>query len=196
MNLDDDLPLMLYTNLGTAEEPRRRVQNVFLDEELVVERMAAMAAEWVRRVPEGQTRQSFADGLTLRTALRLARKRGAEAVLVFSDAAVLEAGFREKVAALRVPEDWGMLVFGREGEGSPGVVPVRVFSDWTAVAVRRACYAEVARLLKRERTGRVRWMMGQRCAVPEGMKVYAVRPALVGSAEGEKKAAVGTAAPH
>lgn len=201
MKLEEDIPLILYINAGRDEDARKRVMNMFLDEELEAERVAAMLPEWVGRTPRGQSRLSYADGLTLRTALRWARKRNAGAVLIFCGEGVLEVGFREKVAALPVPEGWGMLVFGGGTEGPSAVVPVREFSDWMAVAVKNSHFREVARLLKRDRAGRVRWKMGQRCVVPQGMKVYAVRPALVAGGKQEKEAppgeaAVGTTAPR
>ncbi len=199
MKIDPNETLMLYTNLGPAEEPRRRVLNAFLDEEMPMERLAAMAPEWVKRAPAGQSRGSYAAGLTLRTAFREARKREAEAVLVLSDEAVPVAGFMEKLAALNLPRNSGMvLLSGVAPASSPEVeelgldarvtsvpaspcqlLPVREFGDWTAVLVRRQAWRKVSRLLRKNGTGRVAWMPGQRCVVPDGLMVHAVNPGLV-----------------
>ena len=156
-----------------------------------MERLAAMAPEWVKRTPAGQSRGSYAAGLTLRTAFREARKREAEAVPV--------AGFMEKLAALDLPGDSGMvLLSGVARASSPEVeelgldarvtsapasacqlLPVREFGDWTAVLVRRQAWRKVSQLLRKDGTGRVAWMPGQRCVVPDGLLVHAVIPGLV-----------------
>ncbi len=148
MNLDETFPLKLYINLGPAEDRRRRVQNLFLDNALEVERLPAVSKRYVGNSRGHWDKGRYALSLTQKLALREGRRRGASSVLVFEDDVVLHPEWKKRVAALELPNDWGIFYFGCQHLAPPEVVSpglVRVHNVWDlhAFAVRATWYRKV-----------------------------------------------------
>ncbi len=152
MNLDREFPLKFYINLGPAEDRRRRMLNLFLDHGLSVERLPAVSKRHVQSARGHWDKGRYALALTQKLALREGRRRGATAVLVFEDDVVLHPQWKKRVAALELPEDWGIFYFGcqhleRPVAVSPGIVKVENVWDLHAFAVKAEYYRRVMSVL-------------------------------------------------
>jgi len=87
----------------------------------------------------------YALALTQRMAIRQAKLKGAEAVLLLEDDVVLHPNFRALVEMLEIPEDWGIFYFGCAHDEVPepaaaGIVRARRALDTHAVAIRASYY--------------------------------------------------------
>jgi hypothetical protein len=80
-------------------------------------------------------------------------------LLVLEDDAVFHPEFRERVAALSLPDDWQIFYFGCQhletpAPVSPGLVRVKRALDTHAVAFRGSAYREVRKIMRGRRRGR------------------------------------------
>jgi len=100
--------------LNLARRPDRRIQawQQFRREGMDVQRITAPDALPVTEARGWRNKGARACAAAHRLAWRAARKAGAEGVIVFEDDVVLCRGFRERLAALVLPEDWEVLYFG------------------------------------------------------------------------------------
>lgn len=144
MDLDREFPCRLFLSLDRRTDRRRKL----------LERLAAaqVTAEWFRSVPAARIGHDYcgfpnarkrACALSKRLALRVAMLRGAAAVLVLEDDLIFHPQFAARVAALTLPEDWGLFYFGCQHREppepvAPGLVRVRRALDNHAFAVRRS----------------------------------------------------------
>jgi hypothetical protein len=152
MNIDDEFPLKFYINLGAAEDRRRRMQNLFLDHRMEVERLPAVPKRYVQNARGHWDKGRYALALTQKLALREGRRRGAAAVLVLEDDVVLHPEWKKRVSALELPEDWGIFYFGCQHRVtpeavSPGLVRARDVWDLHAFAVKAEYYQKVMSVL-------------------------------------------------
>lgn len=109
-------PARFCLNLDRRPDRKLRAWEQFRREGMTVERLAAPdAAEMGITEPRGYEKIGpRACAAAHRLAWREARRRGAEAVLVFEDDVILAQGFRERLEAWleAVPHDWTMLYLG------------------------------------------------------------------------------------
>ena len=100
--------------LNLARRPDRRIQawQQFRREGLEIARLIAPDAMSVTEARGWRNKGARACAAAHRLAWREARREGAEAVIVFEDDVVLCRGFRERLEALELPEDWAVLYFG------------------------------------------------------------------------------------
>lgn len=98
----------------------------------------------------------FALALTQRLVLREAARRRAPAVLLLEDDVVFHPNFKALVAAVELPDDWGIFYLGcahavRPEWAGTRVVRVRRAVDMHAVAIRASHYRRVMKMLDRHR---------------------------------------------
>lgn len=94
----------------------------------------------------------YALALTQRLAIRQARLRGAEAVLLLEDDVVFHPNFRALIREIELPDDWGIVFFGCQHfeepiPCAPGIVRVKHAVDTHAVAIRKPYYNRVIEAL-------------------------------------------------
>lgn len=120
-----------------------------------------LEAAWLEPVPVAAIREArgFRNerkrscALTKRHAIRLAERAGAPSLLYFEDDAIFHPQFAERVAALELPDDWGIFYFGCQhaeppAPVAPGLVRVARAFDFHACAIR-APYFRAARAAMR-----------------------------------------------
>ena len=101
---------------------------------MTAECFPAVDAQSLRRCKGFHALPQRAHSLSFRFVLRLAQRRNSPALLVLEDDAVFHPEFRERVAALELPDDWQIFYFGCLHLESPRPVSpglVRVFSSPT-----------------------------------------------------------------
>jgi hypothetical protein len=98
-----------------------------------------------------------------RLAWREAKRRGAEAVLVFEDDVILGPNFRERIAALEVQDDWDIVQFGCTFVVAPeylggGVVKMKGQSwDWHAMLIHSRVWPRLHKLMSTQDLLREVW---------------------------------------
>ena len=128
---------------------------------------AGVTAEWARAVDARTLRHPCgfkdtarrANSLSFRFLIRQAERRLSPALLVLEDDAVFHPEFRERVAALSLPDDWQIFYFGCQHLETPrpvscGLVRVTRALDTHAVAFRASAYGEVRKIMRGHRRGR------------------------------------------
>jgi hypothetical protein len=152
MDLEADFPLKLYLNLGNQAQRRYDLEWQFLTHELTVERIPAIKAAWLNQKRGYSTKERYACALSKAKAIRLARKRGSENVLIFEDDVILHPEFRQRLAEIDLPEDWGMLYFGclhvrKPTPVGPGLVRVDQALDNHAFAIHGKYYNRILKAI-------------------------------------------------
>lgn len=153
MDLDVAIPLKICLNLDRREDRRRHASEMFRMHHLRVRRLAATDGQRCRRLRGWPSAAHRGCALSWRRALRIARREGWPAVLVFEDDIVFHDDFGTIVAALQVPDDWDMLYFGclhieRPVRVNSGLVKVTRALDTHALAIREGCYSAAIRALR------------------------------------------------
>jgi hypothetical protein len=141
MDFEDTFPTRFYLNLGRRDDRRAEVQRELLMADISAERFPAIDYRWTKSSRGFESRQYYACALTHRLAIREAKKRKAQAVLIFEDDVVLAPGILDRLNATELPEDWGILYLGcahveRPSCVSPGLVKVASALDCHAYAVK------------------------------------------------------------
>jgi hypothetical protein len=190
MDLRAAFPHRAYVSLPRRTDRRGWLQARMAD--------AGVTAEWFRAVDARRLRRwkgfaglpQRAHSLSFRLLLRMAQRRGADALLVLEDDAVFHPEFRERVGALELPDDWQIFYFGCQHLAPPkpvsdGVVRVKRALDTHAVAFRRSAYLEVRKIIRGRTTGRNQCSDVLLSSLHEKLPTYAAFPNLVWQALGE-----------
>lgn len=153
MDIEATFPRRVYINLGHREDRRDAVEFEFMKHGLMVRRQAAVKATWLQDARGYESKPRYACALSICLAIRLARQLRAEAVLIFEDDCVLHPEFRSRVAALTLPDDWGLFYFGCQHRKRPvalgnGLVRVVKALDTHAFAVRAPWYDSVLKIMR------------------------------------------------
>ena len=174
MKLDETFPLRFWINLGRREDRRNETEARLEEAGVAAERFAAVDGKRTSNIErptsnaEGKVLPNkvvaqvrgyesvgrYALALTQRLAIREARRRGAPAVLLMEDDVVFHQNFQALIAAVELPEDWGIFYLGCAHSQRPEwagarVVRVRHAVDTHAVAIRAPHYARVMEMLDR-----------------------------------------------
>lgn len=160
MDFELIFPARYLLNLARRQDRRVRCEDVFEMENLTAERVPAVDAKWVRN-PRGYAEEGrYAHAITTRLAIRKARMKGASAVFIFEDDVVLHPEWRERVAEMELPEDWGIFYLGCQHQARPevvrnaegvavrGLVRVTEALDTHAWGIRAEYFPEGLRLLR------------------------------------------------
>lgn len=159
---------------------------------------AGISAEWFRAVDAHGLRRcrgfkglpQRANSLSFRFLLRLAQRRQSPALLVLEDDAIFHPAFRERAAALALPDDWQIFYFGCQHLAPPrrvsdGIVRVTRALDTHAVAFRRSAYREVRRVMRGRARARDLCNDVLLSTLHEKLPSYAAFPNLIWQAHGE-----------
>ena len=159
---------------------------------------AGVTAEWFPAVDARALRHKRgfrgvaqrANSLSFRLLLRIVRRQNPAALLVIEDDAVFHPQFRERVAALELPEDWQMFYFGCLHLAPPkrvstGLVRVARALDTHAVAFRATAYREVCKIMRGRRGGRDQCNDVLLSELHATLPTYAAFPNLVWQAHGQ-----------
>ena len=157
MDLDAQLPFKVCLNPPRMEERRQWVSEMFRMHRLQVLRWPssdAPANRHARGYPNPGLRENY---LTFMLAVRRALFLKKQAVLFLEDDVVFADDFRERVAALDLPDDWGLLYLGcqhveRPSLLAPGLLKVAQALDTHAVAVNGRYFKPVLHFLNPRKT--------------------------------------------
>jgi hypothetical protein len=160
MNFETAFPERYLLNLARRQDRRVRCEDLFKEEGLTVERSPAIDAKWVRRLRGYAEAGRYAHAITTRLAIRKARQRQASAVFLFEDDVVFHPDWRDRLAQIELPEDWGIFYLGcqhqarpevvrdRRNNVIPGLVRVSEALDTHAWGIRADYYDKVMSLLR------------------------------------------------
>ncbi len=153
---------------------------------------AGVSAEWFRAVDAQALRRckgfaglpQRAHSITFRLLLRAAQRRDSAALLVLEDDAVFHPQFRERVAAMELPDDWQIFYFGCQHLAPPkrvsdGVVRVRRALDTHAVAFRRGAYLTARKIMRGQTASRNQCTDVLLSGLHEKLPTYAAFPNLI-----------------
>jgi hypothetical protein len=125
-----------------------------------------LPARWIKPVPIAAIRNNrgFRNerkrscALTKRLAIRLAQRAGAPSLLYFEDDLVFHPHFLDRLAAITLPDDWGIFYFGclhceQPDPVTPGLVRVRRAFDFHACAIRASHYLAARRVMRGSHRG-------------------------------------------
>jgi len=157
MDFERTFPMRLYLNLGTADVRRQSVECHFMEHGLEVSRQAAVPAHWLRDERGYTDPGRRARALSKRLALRRAMIAGVPAMFFFEDDVMLHPEWRERLAKIELPDDWGMFMLGGLHEAppvvvAPGLVRCTHAADHHAIGFRAGYFHEI-RVLLRGRAG-------------------------------------------
>ena len=182
VDLNAVFPHRAYVSLPRRQDRRAWLQARMAD--------AGVTAEWFRAVDARRLRRwkgfaglpQRAHSISFRLLLRAAQRRDSAALLVLEDDAVFHPEFRDRVAALELPDDWQIFYFGCQHLAPPtrvndGLVRVKRALDTHAVAFRRSAYPRSAE--DHARTARPRATNAPTCcsrSLHEKLPTYAAFP--------------------
>lgn len=154
MNFEETFPLVYLLNLSRREDRRLECEAQFAQHGLRVRRFPAVDALWMRDARGYESKGRRAHAVSTRLILRQARQLKAPAVFMFEDDVVLAEDWRERLAALTLPEDWGMFAMGGQHHERPdpagdGLVRIHAMLDTHAWGVRAECYDKVLAALRK-----------------------------------------------
>ena len=153
MNAPDRFPFRVFASL--PERADRRVK--------LLPRLdgVGLAARWIEPVPVDAIRDCHgfrslrkrSCALTKRLALRLAQRERAPSLLYFEDDVIFHPQFVERVAAIALPDDWGIFYFGCQHceapvPVAPGLVRVTRAFDFHACAIRAPHFLAARRAMR------------------------------------------------
>jgi hypothetical protein len=190
VDLNAAFPHRAYVSL-----PRRMDRRAWLQARMAD---AGVSAQWFRAVDARRLRRwkgfaglpQRAHSITFRLLLRTAQLRGSSALFVLEDDAVFHPEFRERVAALELPDDWQIFYFGCQHLAPPtrvsdGLVRVKRALDTHAVAFRRSAFLEARRVMGGNVKGRDQCSDVLLSSLHEKLPTYAAFPNLIWQALGE-----------
>lgn len=190
MDLNTVFPHRSFISLPRRQDRRAWLQARMAD--------AGVSAEWFRAVDARRLRRwkgfaglpQRAHSISFRLLLRAAQRRDSAGLLVLEDDAVFHPEFRERVAALELPDDWRIFYFGCQHLAAPtrvseGVVRVKRALDTHAVAFRRSAYLEARKIMRGRATGRDQCTDVLLSLLHEKLPTYAAFPNLIWQALGE-----------
>ena len=184
-------PHRVYLSVPARDDRREALAGQLRQAEVDAEWWPALDARAMGGVTRGfKTPAHRAHAVSVRLCLRHAGRRGLETILMLEDDAVFHPEFRERIAALELPADWGLFYLGCQHietpePVAPGLVRVRRALDMQAVVFRRAHYGRVRAAVR----GGGRGAEGKRCfdvsvsELHKAIPTYAAYPNLVWQAE-------------
>ncbi len=153
MKYQQEFSLSFYLNCGRHEDRRRRIQIAFLDQGMEdVKRFPANDPRRVKKLRGYPDATSYAYALSLRLALRKAKRLRAASVVLYHDEVALHPDFSALLERIGLPEDWGLFLLGAEHlepteDGGEGLARLNCSRGSHALAVRAPYYGAVMRAL-------------------------------------------------
>jgi len=158
MKFEETFPLIYLLNLSRREDRRLECEALFARHGIQVRRFPAVDALWMRDAGGYETKGRRAHALSTRLILRQAKQQKARAVFIFEDDVVLAEDWRERLAAITLPEDWGIFAMGGQHHERPepvgdGLVRIHAMLDTHAWGLRAECYDKVLAALGKPLAG-------------------------------------------
>lgn len=152
MNFEDTFPLIYCLNLAKRQDRRVRCEEIFETNKLGVWRFPAVDAARIKRLRGFGSAGRYAHSLSTRLIIRRAMQLNASAVFIFEDDVILAEGWRDRLAEIKLPADWGMFYLGcqhqvRPDVVAPGLVRVHGALDTHAWGIRASHYRKVISVL-------------------------------------------------
>ena len=156
MDFETTFPLRVCLNLDRRSDRWEIAAEEFRQAGLAVERWPAVDGRRVKNRHGYSWPSRYGVSLTKRLVVRTARCRGAEAVFLFEDDVVLHPQWRERLAALHLPDDWGIFMLGcqhisRPQPVAPGLLRISAAVDNHAIGFRREWFERVLFTLRHGR---------------------------------------------
>jgi len=183
-------PHRAYVSLPRRQDRRACLQARMADAGVTAQWFRALDARRLRRWKGFAGAPQRAHSLSFRLLLRAAQRRDSAALLVLEDDAVFHPEFRDRVAALELPDDWQIFYFGCQHLAPPtlvsaGLVRVRRALDTHAVTFRRSAFLEARKTMRGRVTGRDQCTDVLLSLLHERLPTYAAFPNLIWQALGE-----------
>jgi hypothetical protein len=152
MDFDRVFPHKYLLNLARRPERRIRSGELFAAQGWKVQRHPAVDARRLKSAHGFAAPGRYAHAMSTRIILRRAMLAKAEAVFIFEDDVVFHPALEERLAALELPDDWGIFYLGcqhheRPEVVGPGLVKATAPLDTHAWGVRADRFMEVRRAL-------------------------------------------------
>ena len=152
MNFDRIFPHKYLLNLARRPERRVRSEELFAEHGWRVNRQPAVDARRLESARGFAAPGRYAHAVSTRMILRRAMLTSAEAVFIFEDDVVFHPALEERLAKLKLPDDWGIFYLGcqhheRPEVVAPGLVKVTAPLDTHAWGIRADRFMEVRRAL-------------------------------------------------
>jgi hypothetical protein len=148
MKFNEVFPLKFYINLERRGDRRADTKIKLLTAGINAERFPAIDSRFTTKTRGYETPGRYALALTQRRALREARRRRADAVLLLEDDVVLHPNFLKLIERIQLPADWGMFYLGCAHSQPPdiiseGLARVNHALDTHAIAVHSSYYDRI-----------------------------------------------------
>lgn len=152
MTLKETFPLIFVLNLGRRADRRGEIEWQLAEANIDAERFPSIDARYVKSARGYKTKPKYALALSKRLAIREARKRGAESVLILEDDVLFHPNLHSLFERLELPDDWGLFFFGCSHERRPevvssGLVKITYAVDNHAFAVHSRYYNQLIRAM-------------------------------------------------
>lgn len=156
MDFERTFPLRLLLNLTRRQDRRERCAAAFSAHGLEVLRQPAIDARRLKSAGRFHSKGQRAHALSCRLMLRRAMQLRVPALFIFEDDVVLHPQLRQRLEALQLPADWGLLYLGcqhheRPLPAGPGLVRATAPLDTHAWGLRAEHFMEARRVLSGRR---------------------------------------------
>ena len=153
VNIHDASILKLCINQSRHEARRVHMETEFRFLNLDVQRIRGINPSLVKNIQQCLTEEQYAYSLSLRLALRYARKSRAEVTCIFEDDLEFHKDFARRISQVDLPGHWGIVLLGtchrmRPQPVAPGLVRVHEAIDFPAFIVRREYIPEILSALR------------------------------------------------
>jgi hypothetical protein len=190
VDLNAVFPHRAYVSLPRRTDRRAWLQARMADAGVSAQWFCALDARRLRRWKGFAGAPQRAHSLSFRLLLRAAQQRASAALLVLEDDAIFHPEFRDRVAALELPDDWQIFYFGCQHIAPPtrvsdGLVRVKRALDTHAVAFRHGALLEARRVMRGNVKGRGQCSDVLLSSLHEKLPTYAAFPNLIWQALGE-----------
>jgi len=152
MDFEKTFPLRYYINLGRREDRRTELEWHLDQVGISAQRFPAVDSRFCRNPRGYESKGRYALALTIRLAIRKAKQLKSPSLLLLEDDAILHPNFRELIARMELPDDWGIFYLGCQHTSRPephsvGIVKVSRALDSHAWAIHESAYDDVARAM-------------------------------------------------
>ena len=153
MNAAELFPFRVFASLPERADRRAKLLPRLDAVDLTARWIEPVPVESIRDCHGFSTLRKRSCALTKRFALRLAQRAQAPALLYFEDDVIFHPQFAERIAAIELPDDWGIFYLGCQHCESPvpvapGLVRVRRAFDFHACAIRAPHFLAARRAMR------------------------------------------------
>ena len=153
MNPAELFPLRVFASLPERTDRRERLLPRLASVGLSAQWIQPVAVHSIHEHRGFRSLRKRSCALTKRFVLRSAQREKASVLLYFEDDVVFHPAFAERIAAIELPDDWGMFYFGCQHcetptPVAPGLVRVSRAFDFHACAIRASCFLAARKAMR------------------------------------------------